>query len=516
MLTVSDFVSSVSDHEHENHDIKEVDQFEPVSTSSELSNKPTNTLINSADIPNENIQFVDESISELSKLIKQTRIIGETCKDISDKLNENMSEVTDFTDNSADESDGKLIETKSEKSLIKDPVLASIIVEADKAAKEINKLTDEVGDMMMFDMINTMMTTLKKKVQEQNFSEFNGKSTDADIFGGEKDHLRSEESINDKKICVSVPQMEKYTLHSCKSCRNVGMFDLCVPGSILLYKLMASLKTVKELETLNSLVTIYQNALIACEKWEENRTKNALMGITKSMILRPFTEQIFNERIPYTFKTAMKLDRIFFNCHDTSYWWLSFDCPNIGEKLSKHMFHDTVPRCGYIVMDHGLLTMSIALNRPVIIKNSKIRQVIKKSHAEIHDLMVPYGDDRSDDDSPCANYSLCNETCESLQNIKSDLHSYRNKNHFRSRTQKNKKRSESKKHFHDYSACYDTNYDTSYDTSYDESQNINRRGTHKRGKRSKSKKHTNKIKITKTSTKASKKRSKKNSRREYY
>lgn len=161
-----------------------------------------------------------------------------------------------------------------------------------------------------------------------------------------------------------------------------------------------------------TIVDIFSRADDAVKEWEKSKA-NALTPETKLQtkadVLAPFVEEL-DKAMPVDsdsqgidFGTARALDDEFFGTGgNTTHWRAAFKYPAIGTVLHSKDFGYTVPVCGYVVLDHGLMTMSVALNDPKVLHATQQRRVLEQEHDAYHrGLEAKVG--TSDHDHPASN-----------------------------------------------------------------------------------------------------------------
>jgi hypothetical protein len=119
------------------------------------------------------------------------------------------------------------------------------------------------------------------------------------------------------------------------------------------------------------ILDIFKRASSAVKNWEMGTTPKQ----TKAEVLEPYVEEYNRIDLLETedvrrinFSTAQKLDREFFNTHRNGHWRNAFKNPAIGKVLHSTDFRYRVPVCGLVVTDHGILTMCIVLNDPIVLR----------------------------------------------------------------------------------------------------------------------------------------------------
>jgi hypothetical protein len=139
------------------------------------------------------------------------------------------------------------------------------------------------------------------------------------------------------------------------------------------------------------IIDIYTRASFAYmqEKNSDSTSKNM------ANVLAPYVEE-FNQawhdsenNMEFSFELAQSLDNKYFptygdNLAISTYWRAEFKYPAIDTVLYRPQFSYTIPKCGMIVIDHGLLTMKVCLNDRKILKGIKLIDLITKKHIKYH------------------------------------------------------------------------------------------------------------------------------------
>ena len=133
-------------------------------------------------------------------------------------------------------------------------------------------------------------------------------------------------------------------------------------------------------------------------------------------VLTPFLEELDTESEKHgdkiDFTVARKLDEQFFGIRYSGHWRKAFQDPEIGHVLQSSEFTYPVPDCGFVVKDHGLLTMTIALNIPSVLRAYEERRALEQEHAEFHEALG---------DPECTDNDVCDEFVAQLQELDSEI-----------------------------------------------------------------------------------------------
>ena len=154
---------------------------------------------------------------------------------------------------------------------------------------------------------------------------------------------------------------------------------------------------------------------------------------TKADILAPYVEE-FNQawftnenNMEFNFELARSLDNEFFPSHHynnlaiSTYWRAEFNYPSIDTVIYRPQFRFMVPKCGMIVIDHGLLTMKVCLNDQIIKKAVHYIDIISRKHTKYHqDFLISASSECDYNNEHCI---VCSKKIKTLNTIISKISS---------------------------------------------------------------------------------------------
>jgi hypothetical protein len=164
---------------------------------------------------------------------------------------------------------------------------------------------------------------------------------------------------------------------------------------------------------------IYRRAFEAVSKLRESGLgldSIEANSVSVAKVLTPFLEELdiesqrHGEKID--FNVARKLDEQFFGTRHSAHWHKAFQNPEIGHLLQSSDFTYPVPDCGFVVKDHGLLTMTIALNIPAVLSAYEKRRTLEQEHDEFHKALGV---------TECADNDVCDEFVAQLRDLDSKI-----------------------------------------------------------------------------------------------
>lgn len=130
-------------------------------------------------------------------------------------------------------------------------------------------------------------------------------------------------------------------------------------------------------ESMSALVNLYHETFHALDEWRVNTSDSK---VSKAELFAPFIKKAESDEIKkvLSFTKVRDLDFCALGVNSNTYWRGGFKNPSIGTILHSENFGYDVPLCGYIVIDHGIFTQTLALNVPSIIEKTK--EMLKLKH----------------------------------------------------------------------------------------------------------------------------------------
>jgi hypothetical protein len=149
----------------------------------------------------------------------------------------------------------------------------------------------------------------------------------------------------------------------------------------------------------NALREIYTRASTEADAWKHNinNTKNYK---TLAEVLKPFCNEIKQRDLMLHFCVAVYFDSEYFGCTlTTKHWRNAFGDPCVGHVLDQSNFSYEIPPDGLVVVDHGLMTMSL-MNAAHCTVYVKAYNTVKQYHANknvmaspaLYELLAPFRD----------------------------------------------------------------------------------------------------------------------------
>lgn len=118
-------------------------------------------------------------------------------------------------------------------------------------------------------------------------------------------------------------------------------------------------------------IDLYIKASIELKTWQhtqDTQVSSQTSYITKTDILRPYADEYDrnvkeNKTRSLTVDTCCLLDEYFFGIKNNTHMWSAYEYPKIGQVINSSEFFYKDERSGYVVKDHGLLTMILCVNK---------------------------------------------------------------------------------------------------------------------------------------------------------
>jgi hypothetical protein len=184
---------------------------------------------------------------------------------------------------------------------------------------------------------------------------------------------------------------------------------------------MKRIEKLKENEKSKKIVDVFERASSALEHLRISSEKDNKTTEKYSDILRKFYLELDKimeaENYRISFSTARLLDCVFMGCYDNDFWWTAFDMPIIDSIIPNEKFPYAVPKCGFRVVCHGLLTMGIEINDPHVIGFVKEKLNLVRTHIDLHK--------DAEKTNSAIDENVCNETKKHFDEIDNELYKAR-------------------------------------------------------------------------------------------